>query len=266
MNDWIIVTILGFVQGATEFFPVSSTAHLRLISAISGISDPGAATSAVIQLGSWLALLFYFRHDIEIVLQDGYAGIKKGDLSTPGCQLAWQLILGTAPICILGLLFSDWIHGPLRSLNIIAISLILVGLWMGFTEYYSKKKRSLPEMTWHLALLIGLSQSLALVPGASRSGTTLAMALMLGFSRVAALRFSFLLSIPAIGLAGFYELFAEFSSLQHIGLLKLLWGTVVATVVSYACVSFLMRFVQKHTIYIFVIYRVLLGAIVLLAL
>ena len=273
--------ILGILQGLTEFLPISSTAHLYLWGAFTGEGDPGAAYSAVIQLGSLFALLFYFRKDLYSIIRDAYQDFQKfprpKDLKqknvklrflfeslSPGSKLLVYLAIGTSSICVAGLSFSHWIHGPLRSSDIISSSLILVALWMCFAEYYGKQKITLESLAWQHALWIGLAQCLALIPGASRSGTTLAMALCLGLSRPAALRFSFLLSIPAIGLSGFYELFTQIHDLKNIGFLPLGISTLLAIFSSYLCIAFILHYVRNHKIVVFAIYRIFLGIFVLL--
>ena len=284
MLSYLDAVLLGLIQGISEFVPISSTAHLRLYGAFAQDGfDLGAAYSAVIQLGSWIALLIYFRKDIYAIICDiikqraaGHARkrLKKTTVSSQarsylqsqGSHLALCICIGTLPICFAGLGLASWIRGPLRSLEIIALSLILVGVALGLSEHYSKHRKSLTELTYKSAFLIGLAQCLALIPGASRSGTTLAMGLCLNYSRLASLRFSFLLSIPAIGLAGFYQLISEFAQLKAIGLPELAIGTLVSLISSYACIAFLLRFVRDYSssILLFALYRIILGSFVLL--
>ena len=194
----------------------------------------------------------------------GFQGLRQGNFQSSGGRLALYIVIGTLAICIAGLSLSDWIHGPLRSLEVLALGLIIVALWMCFAEYYAKHKIGLEGLGWQHALWIGLAQCLALIPGASRSGTTLAMALCLGLSRPAALRFSFLLSVPAIGLAGFYEFLTQFHELENAGLMALGLGTLTASLSSYLCITFLLYYVRNHSILIFAFYRIFLGAFVLL--
>ena len=262
--DLLSAFFLGLIQGLSEFLPISSTAHLRLFSQLSGQKDIGAAYSAVIQLGSWLALLIYFRKDLYDMLAKQLSFLNKKSINNDKSNILIYLVIATIPICIAGLLLKDWIHGPLRNLDTIAMSLICVALWMGFADKLSQQKKDITAINWKYALVIGLAQALALIPGASRSGTTLAMALCLNFHRSAALRFSFLLSIPAIGLAGFYELINEFSDLKESGFLSLALGTLTAAISSYFCISFMLFFVRRYSILIFVFYRIALGIFIIL--
>ncbi len=279
MLSYLDACLLGLLQGITEFVPISSTAHLRLYATLSSSGvDPGAAYSAVIQLGSLVALLFYFRKDLYRILcdifQDSLDKVKHNRFSlfsrpnlsnlSKGSHLAMCIGLGTLPICLAGLAFADWIRGPGRSIEIVGTSLITVALWLIFAEYWSRRNRELTDITLKSSLAIGLAQCLALVPGASRSGTTLALGLCLHFNRSAALRFSFLLSIPAIGISGFYELISEFDELEKIGLANLGLASFISILSSYICISLLLRFVRKHSILIFAIYRIALGSFVLL--
>jgi len=256
--------LLGLIQGLTEFIPVSSTAHLRIMPALLGRQDPGAAYSAVIQLGTLLALLVYFRTDLISFTRAALQGIFQGDpFRDRPARMAWYIVLGTVPVSVFGLLFAKFITGEARSLYVISASLILLASLLWLADRFSSRKRDIEDAGWRDFLLVGLAQSLALIPGASRSGTTLTMGLLLGFTRESSMRISFLLSIPAIGLSGFYELFQEREHLAGLGFEGLLTGTLVAALVGYATIAGLLKFLKKHTTLAFVLYRICLGALIL---
>jgi len=258
--------LLGLIQGLTEFLPVSSTAHIRIIPAFFYMPDPGAAYTAVIQLGSLVALLYYFRRDLtafalaSLKAVDSY---RKGEPLSHEALMPVYLLIGTIPVSVFGLLLKDYIKGPFRSLYVIAGSLIVFAFFLFIADRIGKKDRQIKEMNWKDAVWIGLGQAFALIPGASRSGTTLTAGLLLGFDRAAAMRYSFLLSIPAIALSGFYELIKDFGELQQQGLVSLLIGTLVSVVSSYVVVAGLLRFLRTHTTIVFVVYRVAMGLFIL---
>lgn len=264
--------LLGIVQGLTEFVPVSSTAHLKIISVISNamghhFPDPGAAYSAVIQLGTLLSLLIFFREDLWNFGKAAIQGLIGGKpFVDQQARLAWFLLVGTIPVSVFGLLLSDYIKGPFRSLYVIAASLIILAIILWLADSFFKKKRDIHDMHWWDALIIGLGQSVALIPGSSRSGTTLTAGLFCGFSRYAAMRFSFLLAIPAIGLSGVYELIKDFNELQDAGLWGLTLGTLTSAFVGYVTVAGLLNYLRSHSTLVFVIYRVLLGVTLLILL
>jgi undecaprenyl-diphosphatase len=247
--------LLGLTQGLTEFLPISSTAHLRIVPALLGKPDAGAAFTAVLQLGTLVAVVAFFFRDL---VATALAFLDRSRRRTPEGQRLVQLVVGTVPIGIAGVLFKDAIEGPLRSLLVIATSLIVVGIIMAVTERLAPQHRSLDTVTMKDALLIGAAQALALIPGVSRSGITIVGAMMLGLRRDAAARFSFLLSIPAVTAAGIFEL-PEVIEAAHIGLPALLVGVVVAGISGYLSIAWLLRFLRTRTTYGFVVYRVLLG-------
>ncbi len=260
--------LLGLIQGLTEFIPISSTAHLRIVSALLALPDPGAAYSAVIQLGTLLSLLVYFRRDFHKMAAGLSAELKSwrslsSFASAPALKPLWHLVIATIPICLAGLLLSAWIRGPFRSLEVISSSLIIVALLMWFSDRHSHQRLELEQMHWKSALAIGLFQSLALIPGVSRSGITLTIGLLLGFNRSSALRFSFFLSLPAIALSAIYELIVDFDQLRQVGLDALLLGTAIAALSGYLAIAFLLRYLQKHSLFIFVCYRIALGVLIL---
>lgn len=256
--------ILGLIQGLTEFIPISSTAHVRVVPALLGWDDPGAAYSAVIQLGTLFALLIYFRQDIVSFTVETLRGIFSGrPFEHPDARMAWYLVLGTIPVSVFGLLFKDFITGGARSLYVIAGSLIGLALILWFADRHADKTREVPDLTWKHILLIGLAQSMALIPGSSRAGTTLTGGLLLGYNRSAAMRISFLLGIPAIGLSGVYELLQEWDHLMEPGPWPLVIGTLVSAVSGYATIAFLLNYLKTHSTLVFVLYRIGLGCVIL---
>ncbi len=262
MVDLFSAVVLGIIQGLTEFIPISSTAHLRIASAFLNIEDPGAAYSAVIQLGTLVSLLIYFREDLWQVARAGLEGLFSGEpFKDQDARMVWYLVLGTIPVSVFGLLLSDYIKGPFRSLHVSAGSLIVLGIVLWVVDRTSTKNREIDSLTWKDALWIGLGQALALIPGSSRSGTTLTVGLLRGFDRYAAMRFSFLLSIPAIALSGVYELIKDFHELESAGLTGLFVGTLTAAVVGYATVAGLLHYLRKNTTLPFVLYRIGMGVL-----
>lgn len=267
MIDLPYAMLLGLVQGLTEFIPISSTAHLRIAAALLNRPDPGAAFSAVIQLGTLASLLVYFRTDLLNFTRAVFTGLwNRRPFDDPDARLAWQLVLGTIPISVAGLLLSDYIKGPFRSLYVIAGALIGLAALLYAADRLAARIKEVPDVTWRDALLIGVAQAVALIPGASRSGTTLTMGLALGYSRYAAMRFSFLLSIPAIGLSGLYELYADRAELAALGFGSLLAGALVAAASGYIAVAGLLRFLRTHSTLSFVLYRVALGVLLIVLL
>ena len=253
----------GIVQGLTEFLPISSSGHLRIVPAFFGWEDPGAAFTAVVQLGTMLAVVVYFRSDLWNIARGWLAGLRDPALRrTEESRLGWYIILGTIPISIVGLAFKDPIEKEFRALELIGAALILFSFVMLVGERYSRRDRQIEQMTVRDGLLIGCAQALALVPGVSRSGATITAGLFLNFDRTAAARYSFLLSVPAVVLSGLFEL-------RHLGdgggapVGATIIATVLAFVTGYAAIAWLLRWVAHHSIGIFAGYRIVLGAIVL---
>jgi undecaprenyl-diphosphatase len=255
--------LLGLVQGLTEYIPVSSTAHLRVVSALARQGDAGAAYTAVIQLGTLLAVLAYFAKDLV-----GLVVAMVRAPSSPDGKLPWLIALGTLPIVVVGLALKKHIETDLRSLYVIASALIMVGIAMAAIDQYAvgRDGRPLSSITMRDAALIGLAQTLALVPGVSRSGATICMALLLGFTRSDAARFSFLLSIPAVAGAGIFEARTAFAELGRDALPALAVGTGVAAVVGYASIAWFLRWLGSHELIGFAIYRIVAGLALLGAL
>jgi len=271
--DIIQAIVLGIVQGLTEFLPISSSAHLRIVPALLGWDDPGAAFTAIIQIGTLAAVLIYFYQDILRISTATLTGVLQRDpFGTQDSRMGWMIAAGTIPIVVLGLLFKKNIETTFRSLYIISGSLILLALVLMYAEHLVKKREargekmlSLDNIGWKEALIIGFAQSLALIPGSSRSGTTITGGLFLGMTRETAARFSFLLSLPAVFAAGIYQLLKVWPELLASGdqLVNLTVATVVSGVVGYASIAFLLDYLKKHSTYLFIVYRILLGVFLL---
>ncbi len=256
--------VLGIVQGLTEFLPISSTAHLRIIPALLGWQDPGAAYSAVIQLGTVVAVLVYFSTDIVRLTKAFLVGLRtKQPFGTEDSRLAWFVGTGTIPISVAGLLFKKAIKSELRSLYVIAGSLIVLALVLFIVERVASQKRTLAEMTLKDGIVVGLWQALALIPGSSRSGTTITGGLALGLKREDAARYSFLLSIPATTLAGLLELKDLLEMTERPSLGATATGVIVSFIAGLAAISGLLRFVKTRSMLVFVVYRVVLGLVLL---
>jgi undecaprenyl-diphosphatase len=255
--------VLGLVQGFTEFLPISSTAHLRIVPALLGWSDPGAAYSAVIQLGTVAAVILYFAKDLGRVITAFVKGlIAKKPFETPDARLAWCVGLGTIPIGIAGLLLKKTIETTFRSLWVMSISLIVLAVVLFVVERIAARRRALNDVSVRDGVVVGLWPAVALIPGSSRSGTTITGALLRGFTREDAARFSFLLSIPATALAGVFEL-KHLLATPDRPILLMTIGTVVSFLSGIASIAFLLRLLRTRTLLGFVAYRVVLGVVLL---
>jgi undecaprenyl-diphosphatase len=258
--------VLGIAQGLTEFLPISSTAHLRIVPAFAGWDDPGAAFTAVVQLGTMAAVLLYFRRDLIRIAESWLRSLRRPELRGQlDARLGWYLIIATIPIGIFGLAFKDQIEHGARNLELIASMLIVVGLVLLAAERAATQARSIEQVNTRDGVIIGLAQAVALVPGTSRSGATIAAGLFRGLDRASAARFSFLLSVPAVVLSGLFELRNIVAGKEHqkAGAFALVVATLLAFVVGYASIAWLLRFLVTHTTRVFVAYRVALGASVL---
>ena len=266
--SWLEALLLGLVQGLTEFLPISSSAHLRISSEVFFANDAGAAFTAVTQLGTEAAVLIYFWPDIWRLVTAWVAGVRDRRARGLDYRLAWYVIIGTLPISMLGVLFKDAIEGPARNLWLIGTSLIVFGLVLAAAEKYGRQRRPVESLTLRDGVLMGCAQAFALLPGVSRSGGTVSAGLVLGLTRPAAVRFSFLLAIPAVTAAGLFSL-PDIADTSGPGaqptVLQMVVATLVAFVTGYASIAWLLRFVENHTVYVFVWYRVILGLLVLLA-
>ncbi|PMB39820.1 undecaprenyl-diphosphatase [Fischerella thermalis CCMEE 5205] len=262
--------ILGFVQGITEFLPISSTAHLKVVPVVLGWGDPGVAFTAIIQLGSIAAVLWYFRLDLTRLLKGGWSAIARKDYADYDLRLCLGILLGTLPIVFCGLLIKKFIpdfdNSPIRSLAAIAIASIVMSLLLGLAEILGKRQRDFETLTMKDGFLMGLAQSLSLIPGVSRSGSTLTAGLFIGLQRETAARFSFLLGIPAITLAGLVELkdFLD-QGVVDAGITSLVVGVISSTVFSYLAIAGLLRFLKTHSNWVFIWYRLIFGILILAA-
>nr|WP_153364529.1 undecaprenyl-diphosphate phosphatase [Rhizobium sp. ICMP 5592] len=261
------IALLGVVQGLTELLPVSSTAHMRLVPALLGWQDPGSAFSAAMQLAALAAIISYFWSDVRYVAFGSVDAIRQRDWRSPAIRLAIAIIIATIPIGIAGLLLSSSLNAcgtSLRSLWVIGIACLVMGLLLAAAELYSRHRKDMEQMTLLDALFVGITQVGALIPGVSRSGSTLTGALFLGLKRDEAARFSFLLGLPAIALAGLKELLTLYKA--HIPMEAwsvLIVGLIVGCISSFVAIWGLMRFLERFSTWPFVIYRVVLGVVIL---
>ncbi len=273
MVDYLQALFLGILQGLTEFLPISSSAHLRIFPELFGWGDPGAAFTAVIQIGTELAVLIYFRKDIWRIASTWLKSLVKPEFrGHVDARMGWFIIVGSLPIVILGVLLKDIIERDFRNLWIIGTTLIVLGVILGIADRIGSQDRKIKQMTLSHAALLGGAQALALVPGVSRSGATISMGRFLGYDREAATRFAFLLAIPAVIGAGLFEL-QEISDVgeAHAGEAAYGWGptilaTIVSFVVGYAAIAWLLKLITTHSYTPFVLYRVALGSAVLVLL
>jgi undecaprenyl-diphosphatase len=264
--SWLEVVVLGLVQGLTEFLPISSSAHLRITSEVFFGRDAGAAFTAVTQLGTEAAVLLFFAKDIGRLAGTWFRGFRDVEVrATADYRLAWLVIIGTVPIAVLGVLFETQIQTVARNLWLIATTLVVFGLLLGLAELVGSRRRQLDEMTTPQGVALGFAQALALIPGVSRSGGTITAGLFLGFDRAAAVRYSFLLAIPAVVAAGIFQLPEVFAGDGPSGL-QMTVATLVSFAVGYAAIAWLLRYVARHSVYVFVWYRVALGLLLFLAL
>ena len=260
--------ILGFVQGLTEFLPVSSSAHLRILGEfLPSAQDPGAAFTAITQIGTEAAVVLFFWRDIVRIIghwfRSLFGRIPRND---PDARMGWLIIVGSIPIVVLGLLFQDQIETVFRSLWLVAAMLILFGVLLGIADHVGAKKRQLKDITVGHGVIYGFAQSLALIPGVSRSGGTITAGLFMGYERAAAARYAFLLAIPAVFGSGFYQLFKSWNEPGVFTLGETAVATVVAFFVALGVIAFFMNWISKHSFLPFVVYRVAVGSTLLVLL
>jgi undecaprenyl-diphosphatase len=265
--SWIEAIVLGIAQGLTEFLPISSSAHLRIIPALLGWPDAGASFTAVTQLGTEAAVLIYFAKDIWRIASGWVRGIfdpsRRGTLDY---RMGWYVIIGTIPIGALGFQFKDQIRSGARNLWLVGTTLIVFALVLALAEYWGRKKRPIEEFTLRDGIVMGLAQAAALVPGVSRSGGTITAGLFLGLRREAATRYSFLLALPAVIISGVFsipDVFDRTSGAGQPSVGQMVVATVIAFGLGYLSIAWLLRFVARHSVYVFVVYRLLLGGLVL---
>ncbi|MDP3969477.1 MAG: undecaprenyl-diphosphate phosphatase [Nocardioides sp.] len=267
MLDFLKAVVLGALQGLTEFLPISSSAHLRIFPELFGWGDPGAAFTAVVQIGTELAVVIYFRNDIWRIGNAWVRSVFRPEhRGTFDSRMGWFIIVGSLPIVILGITLKDVIERDFRNLWIIGTTLIVLGIVLGIADRVGSTEKTIERMTLRSAVLMGLAQALALVPGVSRSGATISMGRLLGFDREAATRFAFLLAIPAVVGAGLFQLPEIPGGENAYGVVPTLVATVVSFVVGYAAIAWLLRYVTTHSYAPFVIYRIALGGMVLVLL
>ncbi|MFL6126537.1 undecaprenyl-diphosphate phosphatase [Actinophytocola sp.] len=260
--SWLEAIILGLVQGLTEFLPISSSAHLRITAAFAGWNDPGAAFTAVTQLGTEVAVIIFFRRKIGHLLVAWFRSLRR--LSTwredPDSRMAWLVVFGTLPIAILGLLFQDEIEHAFRDLRLIATTLIVFGILLGIADHVGRKYLDLEHLTVPHGIGYGLAQALALIPGVSRSGGTITAGRLLGYKREAAAEYAFLLAVPAVFASGLYQL-KDIGGKNSPPWGPTIVATIIAFVVGYAVIAWLMRYISKNSFLPFVVYRLALGVL-----
>ena len=263
---WFEAVVLGVVQGLTEFLPISSSAHLRIVGEAFGWDDPGAAFTAITQIGTEAAVLLYFRREIGRIIVawvGSLAGRRKRD---PDARMGWLIIIGSIPIVVLGLLFQDDIETTLRDLRIVAAALIVFSLILFWADRVGAKRRELEQLTVGHGIAFGFAQAMALIPGVSRSGGTITMGLFLGYTRAAAARYSFLLAVPAVLGSGFFQAYEALTGdVEGEGVS---WGpTILATVIAFGVgltvIAWLLRYLDRGSFTPFVVYRIALGTLVL---
>jgi undecaprenyl-diphosphatase len=267
--SWWQVIVLAVVQGLTEFLPVSSSGHLAIVSRIFFSGDAGASFTAVSQLGTEAAVLVYFARDIVRIVKAWSRGLFVKSHRDSDYRLGWYVIIGTIPICVLGLLFKDEIRSGVRNLWVVATAMVAFSAVIALAEFLGRQSRHIEQLNWRDALVVGVAQTLALVPGVSRSGSTISAGLFLGLDRELAARFGFLLAIPAVFASGLFSIPDAFhpvtSGMSATGQ-QLLVATLIAFVIGLAAVAWLLRFLVRHSMYWFVAYRVVAGVTVLILL
>jgi len=261
--DLLQIITLALMQGLTEFLPVSSSAHLILTPVFFGWQDQGLAFDVAVHVGTLLAVMFYFRSELKVMSRDWFGSVS-GKGSTPDSRLAWAVLLGTLPVGVVGLLCKDFIEESLRSPLVIAVAMIFFGALLWWADSVAKQKRDEYQLNWKDVLFIGLSQAMALIPGTSRSGATMTAALLMGLTREAAARFSFLLSIPVILLAGGLKTLDLIESNVVVDWFALGAGIVLSALSAYLCIHLFLKWIQRMGLFPFVLYRFVLGGVLLL--
>ncbi len=264
--------LLGLIQGLTEFLPISSSAHVQIAEQLlvldHALTKPElTAFIATIQLGTEAAVVLFFFKDIVRILKAWIASLSlRPETKTADSRLGWLVILGSLPVVLIGLVFKDLIEGDLRSLHVIAFTLIAFGLLLGLADRISKRTRNLEQLNYRHGVLFGLGQALAVIPGVSRSGGTITVGLLLGYTREAAARFSFLLAIPAVLASGLYEFAKTYADLNSDALLATALATLVSFISGYFVIGFLLKYLSRGSYLPFVIWRVAVGVLLLVAL
>ncbi|MDO5048258.1 MAG: undecaprenyl-diphosphate phosphatase [Actinomycetaceae bacterium] len=265
--NWLEAIILGLVQGLTEFLPISSSAHLRIVGELMGMDDPGAAFTAITQIGTETAVLIYFWKDIVRIISKWFKSmpwVKTGrvESSDPDVRIGWMIIVGSIPIGVLGLLLEDWIDSAFRNLWVTVTMLAFFAVLLGVADRFMPRRKTLDKMSWRDAILYGFAQAMALVPGVSRSGGTITMGRFLGYTREAAARYSFLLAMPAVFASGFYKVFKVAVGGDSVYVGPTVVATLIAFVVGYAVIVWFLKLVSTRSYQPFVVYRIALAAII----
>ena len=256
--------MLGIVQGLTEFLPISSSAHLRLTSQLLGIGDAGSSFTAITQLGTEAAVVVFFWRDILRIVKAWFGSLfGRVDRGNPDAKMGWWIILGSAPIVVCGVLFEHLIDSTLRSLWFVGAMLIIFGILLGIADRLGRSDRQLSSLTAKHGIIYGLAQALALIPGVSRSGGTITAGRLLGYSREAAARYSFLLAIPAVVGSGGYKLYKSLKEPSTVPAMQTLVATIVAFAVAIVIIKWFMSYISTRSFMPFVIYRIVLGAVIL---
>jgi undecaprenyl-diphosphatase len=264
--SWLQAIVLGISQGLTEFLPISSTAHTLVVSRLLGWPDPGAAFTAVTQVGTELAVVIYFRNDIARILKAWFSSLTKADQrSNPDAKMGWYVIIGTIPIGVAGLAFKSSIETTARNLWLVAASLIFMGILLGLADRYARHTKNEADLNTKNAILFGLGQALALIPGVSRSGATITAGLAMGYKRDVAARYSFLLAIPAV-FASAALTAGDIASDDFVNWPATIVATIVAFVVGFIVIAGLMKYLQTRTFMPFVVYRIVLGSVLIVLL
>jgi undecaprenyl-diphosphatase len=264
--SWLQAIVLGISQGLTEFLPISSTAHTLVVSRLLGWPDPGAAFTAMTQVGTELAVVIYFRNDIARILKAWFSSLTKADQrSNPDAKMGWYVIIGTIPIGVAGLAFKSSIETTARNLWLVAASLIFMGVLLGLADRYAKHTKSEADLNTKNAILFGLGQALALIPGVSRSGATITAGLAMGYKRDVAARYSFLLAIPAV-FASAALTAGDIASDDFVNWPATIVATIVAFIVGFIVIAALMKYLQTRTFMPFVVYRIVLGSVLIVLL
>lgn len=270
--DWLDALILGLVQGLTEFLPISSSAHLRFIGELIGNDDPGAAFTAITQIGTEAAVLIYFWKDIKRIVGRWWFSLpvfgpsKRLPASDPDARMGWMIIVGSIPIAVLGLLLQDWIDTTLRNLWITVAMLAIFGVLLGWVDRAFVSHKTLDRLSWGDAIGYGFAQAMALIPGVSRSGGTITAGRALGYTREAAARYSFLLAMPAVFASGLYKVYQVFSGGDAVYWGPTLLATVVAFGVGFLVIMWFLKLVSNRSFMPFVVYRLALAAVIALCL
>ncbi|MDO5721063.1 MAG: undecaprenyl-diphosphate phosphatase [Actinomycetaceae bacterium] len=270
--DWFEAILLGLVQGLTEFLPISSSAHLRITGELIGMDDPGAAFTAITQIGTETAVVVYFWKDIVRILTRWFGSMpwvdaaKRVPNSDPDVRMGWMIIVGSIPIGVLGLLLEDWIDVQFRNLWVTVSMLAFFALLLGVADRFAPKRLTLDRLSWRDAILYGFAQAMALIPGVSRSGGTITMGRALGYTREAAARYSFLLAMPAVFASGFYKVAKVAAGEDVVSVGPTVVATLIAFVVGYAVIVWFLKLVSTRSYAPFVIYRLVLAALIALLL